>query len=373
DVSECLRTVFGHTGFRDGQAKVTSLLLARQSCAAVFPTGLGKSLCYQLPAVLLARRGLGMTLVVSPLVALMKDQVEALQARGVACARLDGTLDAEQVQDTLKAAHSGDLALLYVSPERFNNERFLRMLSKSPVAVFVVDEAHCISEWGHNFRPDYLRLSEFARAAGAPLRLALTATATPKVAADMAERLAIPPDNVVRLLSHRPNLRLLSVLAPDGPEERFAFLAQRLRLPDRPQRPILVYVTLQATAEAAAAALVAEGFETRAYHAGMAAADREDVQNWFMQPRADGAQPVVVGTLAFGMGIDKSDIGGVYHLNLPRSLEEYAQGVGRSGRDGRPAVCEALVSPADVPILKALVYGNMPSPAAVAGLLEAVF
>ncbi|CAM9160756.1 unnamed protein product [Laminaria digitata] len=380
DAREALRSLFGHDDFRDGQEGVVSKLLAGESCAGVFPTGAGKSICYQLPGTLMARQGLGLTLVVSPLIALMKDQTDALKAAGVPCAKLDSTLEAHEVREIYQQIRAGSVSLLYVSPERFNNERFVSALRGIKVALFVVDEAHCISEWGHNFRPDYLRLADFARAAKASARLALTATATPKVTVDIASRLDIPPSNVMRTPFYRPMLNLGAVRAPDDPIERTNLLAQLMGAggQEAAAGAAVVYVTLQKTAVEVAQSLVALGLDARPYHAGLPPLQREETQDWFMNA-PDGASPVVVGTIAFGMGLDKKNVRHVYHFNLPRSPEDLAQQarkkniVGRAGRDGRRAFCRTLVSAADLPLLRSMIYGGTPSPAAVRGLLRTVF
>eukprot|EP00752_Nemacystus_decipiens_P008801 g7854.t1 len=382
DAREALRTLFGHEDFRDGQEGVVEKLLAGESCAGVFPTGAGKSICYQLPGTLLARQGLGLTLVVSPLIALMKDQTDALNAAGVPCAKLDSTLEAHEVLDVYEQIRAGSVALLYVSPERFNNERFVNALKGVKVALFVVDEAHCISEWGHNFRPDYLRLADFAKAAKATARLALTATATPKVTVDIANRLDIPPSNVKRTPFYRPMLSLRAVHAPEDPWERTQVLADMLLAGERQHQDgggdgaaagaAVVYVTLQRTAVEVAQALVAARIDARPYHAGMPALEREETQDWFMNA-PDGTSPVIVGTIAFGMGLDKKDVRRVFHFNLPKSPEDLAQQVGRAGRDGERSTCTTLVSAADVPLLKAMIYGGTPSEAAVRGLLRTIF
>lgn len=250
----------------------------------------------------------GITLVVSPLIALMKDQIDALAARGIAAQRLDSSLDADGYRAVMQRLRSGELRLLYVAPERFNNERFRQTLAHSRVSLFAVDEAHCISEWGHNFRPDYLKLAGFARAAKAERLLALTAIATPKVLDDICRVFEIDAECAVRTDFYRPNLRLL--FTPVTPEQRDRDLPARLG--ERPAGPAIVYVTLQRTAERVAQQLADAGHPARAYHAGMDSERRAAVQEWFLGS-GDG---IVVATIAFGMGIDKADIRYVYHYNL---------------------------------------------------------
>ncbi|MCP4663122.1 MAG: RecQ family ATP-dependent DNA helicase, partial [bacterium] len=336
-------------------------LVDGRSAAAVFPTGGGKSLCYQLPAL----RFPGLTLVVSPLIALMKDQIDQLRRRGIAAARLDSTLTLDEYREVMGAVRSGTLKLLYVAPERFNNERFREAIQRIAVSLFAVDEAHCISEWGHNFRPDYLKLVELAKLCGAERILALTATATPQVLDDICRSFSIASECAVRTGFYRPNLTLLTTPVSRG-ERDTALLGQ---IEERERGPTIVYVTQQKTSEQVAARLSAAGFAAEAYHAGMQKEDRARVQDAFLA--SDHA--IVVATIAFGMGIDKADIRYVYHYNLPKSLENLSQEIGRAGRDGKPSICEIFVWPDDLNVLRNFAYGDTPSPPAVAGLVEEVF
>ncbi len=361
DARNALRQHFGFNEFRPGQGPVIEYLLAGRSAAAVFPTGGGKSICYQLPALLLP----GLTLVVSPLIALMKDQIDALGLRGIAAARLDSTLDAGQYREVMEQVRRGDLRLLYVAPERFNNERFREAIQPVRIALFAVDEAHCISEWGHNFRPDYLKLAGFAHQCRAERILALTATATERVLADICRGLDIEPDCAVRTGFYRPNLALATT--PVSTHERDGVLLAALR--DNPAGPTIVYVTLQQTAETLADRLQQADFPARPYHAGIKNEERAATQDWFMGSR----RAIVVATIAFGMGVDKADIRYVYHYNLPKSLENYAQEIGRAGRDGRPSVCHTLVCPDDLNVLENFVYGDTPDLAAIQGLIGDLF
>ncbi|MDZ7750666.1 MAG: RecQ family ATP-dependent DNA helicase [Gammaproteobacteria bacterium] len=358
---DALKAHFGYDAFRPGQEAVINHLLAGNSVAAVFPTGGGKSICYQLPALLLP----GVTLVVSPLIALMKDQIDALRARGIAAARLDSTLSADEHRAVMARLRDGSLRLLYVAPERFNNERFRQAIGRVAISLFAVDEAHCISEWGHNFRPDYLKLAGFARDIRAERVLALTATATPPVLEDICRVFAIAPEHAVRTGFYRPNLALLSTVVTD--DVRDEVLLERLG--GRPSGPTIVYVTLQKTAQVLAARLVAAGLPARAYHAGMKDEERAATQEWFMA----SDQAVVVATIAFGMGVDKADIRYVYHYNPPKSLENYAQEIGRAGRDGETAICELLFCPDDLNVLENFIYGDTPDTAALQRLVHDLF
>ncbi len=307
----------------------------------------------------------GVTVVVSPLIALMKDQIDFLARQGVDAARLDSSLDVGEVRAVSERLRDGSLKLLYVAPERFNNERFLAQLGETKIALFAVDEAHCISEWGHNFRPDYLKLAARARELGAERVLALTATATPAVVADICAGFGIEERDSVVTGFYRPNLTMLTT--PVHATERDQVLIDRLR--ERPPGSTIVYVTLQRTAERVAALLAAAGLPARAYHAGLGTDDRVEVQEWWT--RSD--RNIVVATIAFGMGIDKADVRYVYHLNLPKGLESYSQEIGRAGRDGASSTCELLACRDDVPTLENFAYGDTPTPEAIEGLLEDVF
>ena len=357
-IHHCLKEQFGFSQFRPGQQTVIECLLAGRSALAIFPTGGGKSLCYQLPALLLD----GLTLVISPLIALMKDQVDALRERGIMAARLDSSIGPAEAQAIWRQLSDGSLKLLYIAPERLANERFLNRLQGRPIALLAIDEAHCISEWGHNFRPEYLKIARMARELKVGRVLALTATATPDVAADIRRAFAIADGDETRTSFHRPNLHLN--VTPSPAPERRTLLLQRLRR--RPPGPTIVYVTLQKTAEDVAAFLASEGVAARAYHAGMKDEERTAVQETFMA----GDLNVVVATIAFGMGIDKADIRAVYHYNLPKTLENYMQEIGRAGRDGQDAHCEILACADDLTVLANFSYGDTPVPEALANLVE---
>jgi ATP-dependent DNA helicase RecQ len=361
NITTSLRKHFGFTDLRPGQEQVIRHLLDGHSAAAIFPTGGGKSLCYQLPALLLP----GVTLVISPLIALMKDQIDALAERGINAHRLDSSLDAGQYREVMEQLRSGALRLLYVAPERFNNERFRGSLRHVRISLFAVDEAHCISEWGHNFRPDYLKLAGFAREFGAERILALTATATPPVLEDIRRAFDIAPENATSTGFYRPNLRIDATVVDRSERDQTLLAAIR----GNPPGPAIVYVTLQKTAARVARMLADAGLPARAYHAGLKTDDRSRIQEWFMA--ADDT--IVVATIAFGMGVDKSDIRAVYHYNLPKSLENYSQEIGRAGRDGEPSICRMLVCPDDLNVLENFIYGDTPDESALRSLTAELF
>ncbi len=357
-IEALLKEHFGFDDFRVGQKEAIASLLDHKAALAVFPTGGGKSLCYQLPALAVD----GITLVVSPLIALMKDQIDFLAKRGIPAARLDSSLTADEVREINNRLKNGELKLLYVAPERFNNERFLGDLRRLKISIFAVDEAHCISEWGHNFRPDYLKLAQIAKDVDAERILALTATATPSVVKDICEAFGIADEDVVLTGFYRPNLTLLTT--PCLPGARSAKLVERLK--ERPAGSTIVYVTLQKTAETVAAYLMQHGLTAEAYHAGMSSEERTRVQDWW-KGLPDG---IVVATIAFGMGIDKADVRYVYHANMPKSLESYSQEIGRAGRDGIPSIVEMFSAAADLPELENFVYGDTPADASIKSLIE---
>ncbi|MEN9535038.1 MAG: hypothetical protein RIR37_311, partial [Verrucomicrobiota bacterium] len=348
DLADILRTHFGHAAFRPGQLEVMRPLMEGRPALAIFPTGGGKSLCYQVPALALD----GLSLVISPLIALMKDQVEALTRRGIAAARLDSTLDAEALRELYEVLDSGRVRILYMAPERLANERFRERVRRWKVAMVAVDEAHCISEWGHNFRPDYLKIARFCRRLKVSRVLALTATATPKVAADIRRAFRIAKDDHVALGFHRPNLDLR--VTPCAINEKKHLLLDRL---ERIDGAAVVYVTRQETAEEVATFLKSNGHAAAAYHAGLPDEFRAATQAAFMS----GETRVIVATIAFGMGIDKADIRAVIHYNMPKSLENHAQEIGRAGRDGLPAHCECFVCADDLTVLENFIYSDTPS------------
>ncbi|GAA5859901.1 hypothetical protein JCM8547_004379 [Rhodosporidiobolus lusitaniae] len=361
-----LQEVWGYESFRGVQAQVVRRLVEEgKNALCLMPTGGGKSLCFQIPALCFD----GLTLVVSPLIALMKDQVDALRQRGVAAASLDSSLTQEESAQVREDLRSKRLKILYVAPERLNNELFVSMISEQKISLLAVDESHCISEWGSSFRAEYLKVSRFAKEAGAERVLALTATATPAVVVDICNAengFDIDLEHgVFSTGAYRPNLALtikpclnlqskLAVLVP--------FLATR------GDGASIVYTTTHQQAEDLAQELVAKKVDARSYHAGMTAEKRKEVQEWFIQGNG-----VVVATIAFGMGIDKANIRQVVHHQLPKTLENYSQEIGRAGRDGLPSTCLMLPSPGDYPILEGFARANTPSKRSIRAWLETVF
>ncbi len=328
DLAAALRNHFGLTDFREGQREVVETILGGGDALVVRPTGSGKSLCYQLPAVLLP----GVTVVVSPLIALMKDQIDALAARGLPAFAIHSGLGPGEAADALADLRSGRARLCYVAPERFRVASFLDALAGVNVSLLAVDEAHCVSEWGHEFRPDYRRLGAARAALGRPPVVALTATATARVRRDILDELEIPEANVFVSGFDRPNLRF-EVAKIAHREDKIARLRGLVDGLERSGGAGLIYCATRRRAEEVARAL-----GVGLYHAGLEPGERARVQDRFMA----GGERALVATNAFGMGIDRPDIRFVAHAEMPRSLEAYYQEAGRAGRDGAPARCVLL-------------------------------
>ncbi len=326
---------FGHPAFRVAQLKVIGPLLAGHDVLAVLPTGAGKSLCYQVPALLAA----GLTVVVSPLVSLMQDQVAALRRRGLPAAYLNSTLSPERRRAVIAAVRRGDVRLLYCAPERLVGFcRWLRA-TRVGVALLAVDEAHCVSEWGNEFRPAYRRLGECRYILGSPPTIALTGSATPATRREIVAVLRVPAAHVVVTSFDRPNLAFRVERVHDD-RERFVRLRQLLRPGDGAS---LVYAPTRRLAELVTRALLRLGARAAPYHAGLTVSVRRIVLRRFLS----GEAPTIVATSAFGMGIDKPDVRRVIHWGPSRSLEGYYQEAGRAGRDGAPAQCVLLWRPPD--------------------------
>jgi ATP-dependent DNA helicase RecQ len=328
DLERSLHEHFGFDHFRPGQREACEAALTSRDVLVVMPTGSGKSLCYQLPALLRD----DLTIVVSPLVSLMQDQVDALRARGLGAhvALVNAQQSPGANAEAVARAADGDLRLLYVAPERFSSPSFVRQMKNARVGLFVVDEAHCVSQWGHDFRPDYFRLADAARYLAADAIVASTATATPRVAADVVRRLGLREPLRVATGFDRPNLSF--AVARPTPHEKQLLLIETLREPDA--LPAIVYAGTRAGAEEIATMLSQElGEEALPYHAGLDRERRAAVQRRFLGDETR----VIVATNAFGMGVDKPNVRTVLHASVPASLEAYYQEAGRAGRDGAPA------------------------------------
>nr|WP_325303036.1 DNA helicase RecQ [uncultured Oscillibacter sp.] len=337
-----LKQYFGHSGFRPGQEPLVDALLSGRDALGVMPTGAGKSVCYQLPALLLP----GLTLVISPLISLMKDQVAALAQAGIPAAYINSSLDAEEYREVYRRVRRGDCKLLYIAPERLQAEGFRRLLGELPVSLVAVDEAHCVSQWGQDFRPSYLEIAELVRAL--PVRPpvgAFTATATAAVRRDIETLLELRDPLRVTTGFDRPNLFFEVVRPRDKDLWLSRFLAER------PEQSGIVYCATRKAVDAVTAALLAQGVPAARYHAGMEDGERRRSQEGFVYDQAR----VMVATNAFGMGIDKSNVSFVVHYNMPKDLESYYQEAGRAGRDGSPARCVLLYAPGDVQTAKYLI------------------
>ena len=318
---------FGHPRFRIHQLKVLGPLLSGRNVLAVLPTGAGKSLCYQVPALL----GDGLTLVVSPLISLMQDQVGALRRRGIAAAYVNSQLDARQRRVVLDAGVNGRLALLYCAPERLASLTRRLCAADTRLSLFAIDEAHCISEWGNEFRPVYRRLGVFRSLLGRPPTIALTGSATPEARADILRVLRIPDAEVVVTSFDRPNLRFLTTKVRDD-RQRFALIRARVR---DAAGASLIYTPTRRLTELVTRALLRTSVRAAPYHAGLSAGIRRRVLRAFLSNQVN----VIVATSAFGMGIDKPDVRYVLHWGPPPTLESYYQEAGRAGRDGRASEC----------------------------------
>ena len=347
---EALQKHFGFTDFLEGQAEVIESVLGGENAVVVMPTGGGKSLCYQLPAMMLD----GVTLVVSPLIALMKDQVDQLAARGIPTTFINSSLAYGETNKRLSEIRRGLYKLVYIAPERFRSQAFMNSIAEVNVRLFAVDEAHCISHWGHDFRPDYLRLNEAAARLGNPQIIALTATATPKVRADVSEQLSLANPRFLVAGFDRPNLALRIAHVSTEKEK----LETLKRAVSSSTGSGIIYAATRKSVEQITAKLKMSGLIVEPYHGGMGDHERTAAQDRFMSGRLQA----IVATNAFGMGIDKRDIRFVIHYHLPGSIEAYYQEVGRAGRDGLPSDCLLLFNYADTRTQQFFIDGNHPAP-----------
>jgi ATP-dependent DNA helicase RecQ len=353
-----LSEVFGHRDFRPGQEPVISHVASGGDALVVMPTGAGKSLCFQLPAL---HRD-GVTVVVSPLIALMKDQVDSLHKLGVATTFINSSISHEEQRERMDQVLAGTIKLLYVAPERFRGGGFARKLADATVALFVVDEAHCVSQWGHDFRPDYLRLGAVRHTLGDPPTVACTATATPQVRDDILAALNLEAPGVFVTGFDRTNLKL-SVLPARSRANKEELLKAEL---ERVGRPALIYCATRRSVERLTELLSGAGEQVDGYHAGLDPAERTRIQDGFM----GGRTPLVVATNAFGMGIDRADIRAVFHFDIPRTIEAYYQEIGRAGRDGRPSDIGLLYRSQDRRIQEFFIDNNHPPEWVVTGTWE---
>jgi len=349
---EILSEYFGHPSFRGNQEAIIDLVLKGSHTLVLMPTGMGKSICYQIPALI----NPGLTLVISPLIALMKDQVDGLRKKGIDATFINSSLKRAEREKRLRELARGAYKLLYVTPERFRKQEFVDLIRTRRISLLAVDEAHCISEWGHDFRPDYTRLKEFRALLDNPVTIALTATATPEVQTDIIRQLGLEKKEVT--LFHegieRPNL-MLRVENPFGEEGKLAYILDQVRpLPGN----TIVYFSLIKTLETFSTHLLAADIPHLCYHGKLDPDERRKVQNLFME----GEDRLILATNAFGMGVDKDNIRRVIHAEIPGSMEAYYQEIGRSGRDGRHSECVLLYDEHDLLIQMDFIRWNNPDP-----------
>ena len=339
-----LSDVFGYDSFRSDQAAVIENVLSAQDALLLMPTGMGKSLCFQVPARIFAEQGRGLTLVISPLIALMKDQVDAALAKGMKAAFINSSLSSEERAARYRRLAKCEYEILYVTPERFRIGEFREALAENRVALFAVDEAHCVSAWGHDFRPDYSRLGDYRRELGNPITLALTATATPDVQRDILKQLALPVGET-RIFDRgvsRPNLAI-EVLDLHGLDQKVqGFMAMRFAFPG----PAIVYFSLISTLRKFSDEISRLGISHLTYHGQMNDRDRRRSQDTFLR----SGDALMLATPAFGLGIDKNNVRLVVHGEMPGSIEAYYQEIGRAGRDGHASACVMLFDDDDVSI-----------------------
>jgi ATP-dependent DNA helicase RecQ len=344
NAQQILLDVFGYTSFREGQEQIINQLCAGNDALVVMPTGGGKSICFQIPALMRP----GICFVISPLISLMKDQVDTLRACGVAAAYLNSSLSYAQQNQVLNEMHSGQLKIVYIAPERLLRPDFIERLHNLPVCLFAIDEAHCISQWGHDFRPEYALLGELKQSFPAVPLVALTATADHATQQDILARLRLHNPLVAIHSFDRPNIEYLLI-------EKYRPLIQLFNyLGEHKNESGIIYCTSRRRTEELSEKLIAKGLKARCYHAGLALEERQQVQDLFIKDEVD----IVVATVAFGMGIDKPNVRFVVHYEIPKNIESYYQETGRAGRDGLPAQAMLFYDPADSARVRALLEKN---------------
>lgn len=342
EISQIMKKHFGFTHFKPGQGPVVASIMDKHDTVAVLPTGGGKSLCYQLPALMLP----GLTLVISPLIALMKDQVDALNLQGIPASFINSSLSGSEVNHRLFLAKQGMFRLLYIAPERLESELFNQMLTDLPLSLVAIDEAHCISQWGHDFRPSYMQIGTWiASLSERPILAAFTATATARVRQDIISDLGLYEPQVFVNSFDRPNLRF----AVEKSGDRARYISQFLK--EHPGQAGIIYAATRKEVDTLHEQLTKKGFEVARYHAGMNGSERSQAQDDFIYDRSQ----VIVATNAFGLGIDKSNVRFIIHHNMPRHLEAYYQEAGRAGRDGEPSDCILLYHAGDIQVQKYLI------------------
>jgi ATP-dependent DNA helicase RecQ len=350
-LKELLKIHFGYESFRPGQEIAIDNILHHKNTVVVLPTGAGKSLIYQLPALILD----GITIVVSPLIALMKDQVDSLERVGIAATFINSSISPAETEKRLARIKSGFYKIVYIAPERFYNQIFISELRNIKVSLFAIDEAHCISQWGHDFRPSYMRLKDAIKFVGSPVVVALTATATPEVRDDIAKQLALQDSELVITGFARPNLQFAVMSAANG--QKIESIVNLLTT-NQELGSGIIYVGTRAKADEIAEVLVDHDVKAVVYHAGMDSESRDWVQEKFMK----GEAQVVIATNAFGLGINKKDIRFVIHHDLPGTIEAYYQEAGRAGRDGKESFCLLFYHPQDRYLREFFIKGDNPDP-----------
>ena len=349
DKYHILKKYFGYSGFREGQEVLIDSILSGRDVLGIMPTGAGKSICYQVPALLLP----GITLVVSPLISLMKDQVQALNQAGIHAAYINSSLSESQISKALRLAAAGQYKIIYVAPERLETYEFLQFARLAKISMLTVDEAHCISQWGQDFRPSYLKIVQFIRSLDRrPVVSAFTATATEKVKEDMICVLGLFDPTVLVTGFDRKNL----YFAVETPKKKDSYVTQYVL--DHKDESGIIYCATRKNVDAVCAHLLTQGIAATKYHAGLDAGARRQNQEDFIYD----VRPVMVATNAFGMGIDKSNVRYVIHYNMPQSLENYYQEAGRAGRDGERAKCILLYSAQDIAVNRFFIENKEPNP-----------